>query len=255
MALISRLFMLLTIVAAGAAIAAGFLKIKPEKEKLTADLSASVSKATGLEGDLAKQKKTSEELAKDLDTNKKKLTDVTSEGEKLKNELKNANEKSRDTQQKLDSVSAEASGLKTEIEKYSSKLPPGMTIDQVASKLKEDQDLLTTLEQEKKVLNEQMIKLDAAKKKAEEISNNRREGKVPPGLTGHILAINDDWNFVVIDLGTNNAVVEGATAVVYRDGNLVAKIKISSVEPSIAIGDILPDWKRAPLQEGDLVTF
>ncbi len=247
--------MFLTIVLAGAAIAAGFLKIKPEKDKLTADLQASQTKATGLEGDLSKEKKTNDGLTKDLGDTKKKLGDATTKGEKLENELKNANDKTRDTQASLDKVSAEAAGVKAELEKFSTKLPEGMTIDQVAAKLKEGKDMLTTMESEKKILQEQLLKNDQEIKKLKETKLAQQNGKVPSGTTGHILAVNDDWNFVVIDLGTDKAVVEGATAIVYRDGNLVSKIRISSVEPSIAIGDILPDWKRAPIQEGDTVTF
>lgn len=255
MALISRIFTFLAFVAGAAAIAAAFLKIKPEIQRLETGWTATKGELSTMTSDRDKEKKAKEEVQGNLASTKKKLDETTSEADKLKKELDTANNRVRETQAQVDKVSSEITGLKSEIEKYKSSLPGDMTIEQLLAKLKSNEDTLATLEQEKKVLNEQMIKLDQEKKKAEELVRMKKEGKVPSGLTGHVLAVNDDWNFVVIDLGLNNAVVEGATAIVYRDGNLVAKIRISSVEPSIAIGDIIPEWKRGPLAEGDLVTF
>ena len=97
--------------------------------------------------------------------------------------------------------------------------------------------------------------MEAEAKELREKLERRKEGKMPPGLTGHVLAINSDYNFVVIDVGENQGVVSSAQMIVYRDGVLLGKIKITSVEPSISVGDILPEWKKGEIQEGDTVIF
>ena len=60
---------------------------------------------------------------------------------------------------------------------------------------------------------------------------------------------------MVLDIGSNDGVVENASMIIYRDGKLVGKLKVTSVEPSIAIADILADWQQTPPLEGDTVTF
>jgi hypothetical protein len=111
------------------------------------------------------------------------------------------------------------------------------------------------LDQEKKILSEQLAKLTAEKKKLQDYIQNKKDGVMPAGLTGHILAINRDWNFVVLDIGQQQGVIEKLPMMVHRGGNLIGKVMITSVEPSIAIADVMPDWKKEEFQEGDLVSF
>jgi hypothetical protein len=77
------------------------------------------------------------------------------------------------------------------------------------------------------------------------------------GLRGTILAVNQAYNFVVLNLGTRHGVESNAEMLVLRDGALVGKIRISSVEPGTAIGDIISNSlaRGAQLQPGDSVIY
>jgi FtsZ-interacting cell division protein ZipA len=77
------------------------------------------------------------------------------------------------------------------------------------------------------------------------------------GVRGTVLAYNQAYNFVVLNLGARNGVETNAEMLVLRDGTLIGKIRISSVEPATAIGDILTNSlaRGVQVQPGDTVIY
>jgi multidrug efflux pump subunit AcrA (membrane-fusion protein) len=254
MLLFTRILLVGTILAGLGAIYAG-LQLKAKKAELQTSLEKQVA-----DTNTANQKAAAEEQAKQaalakVQSQTKEIEEVKASAEKVNSDLTSLKSKASETEQKLQAVQQDLAAKQAEIAKYEKALPPGMTIDQVKSKLQELQGQFATLDQEKTILKDQLAKLDAEKRKLDDQLKRRAEGKMPAGLTGHIMAVNHDWNFVILDIGSNDGVVESAPMIVYRDGKLVGKIKITSVEPSIAIADILADWQQVPPQEGDTATF
>ena len=77
------------------------------------------------------------------------------------------------------------------------------------------------------------------------------------GLEGQVLAVNNAYNFVVLSLGDRNGVVMNAQMLIFRGDKMVAKVKVTSVEPSTSIADIVPgsgpgDFRVMP---GDRVVY
>ncbi len=77
----------------------------------------------------------------------------------------------------------------------------------------------------------------------------------PPGLSGQLLVVNPDWNFVVMNVGSEDGLSLNTEMLVHRDDVLVGRVRVSSVRKQYAVADILEDWKQFPLQEGDHVLF
>ena len=77
------------------------------------------------------------------------------------------------------------------------------------------------------------------------------------GVRGTVLAYNQAYNFVVLNLGARNGVETTSEMLVLRDGTLIGKIRISSVEPATAIGDILTNSlaRGVQVQPGDTVIY
>jgi len=82
--------------------------------------------------------------------------------------------------------------------------------------------------------------------------------------------VNGKWDFVVIDLGKNSKITipegkkkkdipvslpEGKVMMVCRDGEYIAKIRITRVDDNTAIADILPDVRNGNVLVGDKVFF
>jgi cell shape-determining protein MreC len=77
------------------------------------------------------------------------------------------------------------------------------------------------------------------------------------GVHGTVLAYNQAYNFVVLNLGARNGVEPNSEMLVLRDGTLIGKIRISSVEPATAIGDIVTNSlaRGVQVQPGDNVIY
>lgn len=254
MSLITRICLVVTIIAGLGAIYAG-VQLKAKKAELQASLEKQTADTNAAQQRASAEEKAKQEALVKIQSQTKEIAEAKEAADKVRNDFNSLKSKSAETEQKLQAVQQDLTAKQAEIDKFTKALPPGMTIDQVKSKLTELQTQFATLDQEKNILKEQLAKIDGDKKKLEDQLTRRSQGKMPPGLTGHIMAVNPDWNFVVIDIGSNDGVVENAPMIVYRDGKLVGKIKITSVEPSIAIADILSEWQQAIPQEGDTATF
>jgi hypothetical protein len=91
------------------------------------------------------------------------------------------------------------------------------------------------------------------------LQTKRREPIVPtkPGLRGSVLAVNQAYNFVVLNLGNRQGLQANTEMVVFRGGARIGKIRISSVEPATAIGDIMANTlaRGVQVQPGDNVTY
>ena len=77
------------------------------------------------------------------------------------------------------------------------------------------------------------------------------------GLEGRILAVNQAWNFVVLNLGDKNGVVGNAEMLIKRGDRLVGKARVTSVEPATSIADIVPSSvpHGESIQPGDTVIY
>ena len=114
----------------------------------------------------------------------------------------------------------------------------------------ESQALVDSLTAKKKEIEDKMASLEQYKK-------TREMGFVRQGTTGRILAVNGGWNFVVLSIGDKQGAVVGATMLVLRGGEPIAKARVSSVEAATSIADILPGSVRrgVTVQPGDTVVF
>jgi hypothetical protein len=96
-------------------------------------------------------------------------------------------------------------------------------------------------------------------RKKRETASVQRQGSSShrAGVHGAVLAYNQAYNFVVLNLGARNGVEANSEMLVLRDGTLIGKIRISSVEPATAIGDILTNSlaRGVQVQPGDSVIY
>jgi hypothetical protein len=77
------------------------------------------------------------------------------------------------------------------------------------------------------------------------------------GKTGRVVAVNPGWNFAVIDVGDRKGATLNAPLIVTRGGQMVGRLKITSVEPATSIADIIPGSvaRGDSVQPGDRIVF
>ncbi|MDQ6859949.1 MAG: hypothetical protein M3032_02160 [Verrucomicrobiota bacterium] len=78
-----------------------------------------------------------------------------------------------------------------------------------------------------------------------------------PGTRGTVLAVNQAYNFVVLNIGNRQGLEANSEMLVMRGGSLIGKIRVSSVEPATAIGDIIGSSlpRGVQVQPGDIVIY
>ena len=120
---------------------------------------------------------------------------------------------------------------------------------------------LTSERDELKVVKDGLTgQLAAARAQTETLQRQvalRASGAAMNGLHGKVLAVDHNWNFVVLNLGNQSGVNNNATMIVQRGGSLVGRVKITSVEPSQSVADIVPNSVPAGIEvrPGDTVVF
>jgi hypothetical protein len=75
------------------------------------------------------------------------------------------------------------------------------------------------------------------------------------GLEGNVQAIDSDWGFVIVNVGEKDGARENGELLVSREGKLIGKLLISSVEDNRSIANVIPGWVQSDIQVGDVVAY
>jgi len=76
---------------------------------------------------------------------------------------------------------------------------------------------------------------------------------LPVGLKGKVLVADPKWEFVVLNIGEKDGVLERGELLVSRNGRLVGRVKIQSVQKDRSIANIMNGWNLSEVLEGDTV--
>jgi hypothetical protein len=93
---------------------------------------------------------------------------------------------------------------------------------------------------------------------ASQIARREAAVPVPPGsMRGTVLAVNQAYNFVVLNLGKRQGLQPNTDLLVYRGSTRIGKLRVSSVEPATGIGDIITNSlaRGVQVQPGDSVVY
>jgi predicted RNase H-like nuclease (RuvC/YqgF family) len=121
------------------------------------------------------------------------------------------------------------------------------------SQLADKDDEIAKLEGEKASLEDDKAMLEAQLEKCSQSLDTSRA--LPPGTQGQIISLNKDWQFGIIDLGSNQAAVMGAELMVHRGDQFLGKVRIAAVRDDVSIVEFLPGTDFDSIKEGDDVLF
>jgi predicted nuclease with TOPRIM domain len=165
-----------------------------------------------------------------------------------------------DLQTKLQGAQTEVSTLQTQVQEAGAKPsdnPGAPSLPELQAQLDEARKQLENAERENAFLSEKIHTAQDHTSQLEEDRRRRAPSVSKAGVRGTVLAVNQAYNFVVLNLGGRHGVEPNAEMLVLRDGTLIAKIRVSSVEPSTAIGDIVTTSlaRGVQVQPGDVVVY
>ena len=76
---------------------------------------------------------------------------------------------------------------------------------------------------------------------------------LPADLRGKVLTYDPKWRFVVLDAGKEQGILPKGELLVSRSGQLVGKVKVSSVEKDRSVASVMAGWELSEILEGDLL--
>ena len=176
-------------------------------------------------------------------------------------DLLKAQTEKNDLQVKLRANETEIAELRKRIQHAESKpaagAPPSpVSTAELQAQLEDAKKQLDAAEREKVLLSDK-LKVTEERSPQLEAVKPHRPVTGNPGIRGTVLAVNQAYNFVVLSLGGRQGVEPNSEMLVLRGGSFIGKIRISSVEPATAIGDIITSSlaRGVQVQPGDVVVY
>ena len=244
--------LILVIVLAIAALGVGQFEVKEKINGLNADLAA----AERAERQARAAQASAENKAKELESEKETL-----EGDLANIENRLADQTRIAQQQRTRAEELESDLRDTTIERNQAqqKLAQwnALGIDIQAAQLMKS-DLVAAREEilaakaERTILLRQIeqFQYDLSKYEGPDIEVVMRDG-----LKGSVVAVDDEWDFVIVSVGEKDGARQSGKLMVSREGRLIGKVQITSLDESQSIANILPGWKRGDIQVGDTVLY
>jgi hypothetical protein len=246
-----RISLILALAAALAVGVVNFVWVKDSINKLTDDRNGQRSQKEQAQTELASTKKTLAKTEADLKQTQQQLADAQTAREKALADLASQTKRANDLSDKLAKTTQERDVAQDNLQAYTSS---GLTAAQVAKlnkTLKDTEDEVAALNDEKKVL---MRTRDRLQSRLDQLIGVSPDILLRADLRGKIVAVDPKWDFVVLDIGDDQGVKENAELLVSRDGKLVAKVIVSRLDKDRCIANVIPGWKLGDVIEGDEVS-
>ena len=242
------------IVAIIAALAAGTLSYLEVSDKIPAlakqrddEKSAKVVAQTDLAKTKTELKKTQGELAQ----TKTELGDTKAERDKAVARAESQSKRADELNDKLTKVSSERDEAQNQLAAYkASDLTPDQVV-KLNKTLKEARVEIEAINGEKVVLQRTITRLTNELNK---YVGPDQFVKLRSDLRGKIVNVDPKWDFVVLNIGEDQGVLQDGELLVSRSGKLVAKVIVRNVQKDRCIANLLPGWKLGDPVEGDEVT-
>ena len=214
---------------------ASYKDMQGELDKLTTAADNQYEELQNTKSDLATRTTERDEARTELATTKKQL-------EQKEEEVLALNQKVAQKEAEID----QAKGTIEQLEQDKTSLQA--QINDLNEKVAQAEDA-------NRDLQDKIVTLDQTVKELEGQLGTGGRPPLPKGLSGKVLVVNKDWNFVILDIGSEKGLAPNAEMLVHREDKLVGKVLISAVSKSLAIAEIENDWQQSPLMEGDFVVY
>jgi myosin heavy subunit len=211
---------------------------------------------------MEKQIKARDAAAATAPSSSSKTNDNDARIAKVQSDLEQAQKEKAELGTKLQENETAMAALQKQLEMGGAK--PGEASPGVANpgelqaQLDEARKQLESAEREKSLLTDKLRSTqERSENLQEEVKRSQSGNARLLGLRGTVLAVNQAYNFVVLNMGGRQGVEANSEMLVLRGGAPIGRIRISSVEPATAIGDIITSSlaRGVQVQPGDIVIY
>jgi myosin heavy subunit len=220
-------------------------QLESDKAQLTEDLGTTRTQLSQAKAQLQKDSALLAQAKSDLD---KANTDLASTKEALTKKTEEADS----LQAKNTEMDQQLQTTKTQLTSAEETINTVKEIFQIKdiSDLAKLREKLTAQAEESKMLGEQLSTMRQEnillKKQVEDLTTT------PAGVRGRVSVVENNWGFIVLDIGDTQRVRRNSEFLVYRDSKLVGKVQITSVSANTSVAQILPGYQGGPPRVGDM---
>jgi hypothetical protein len=242
-----RISLIVAILAGVAVSGLNVIKVKEKLDQLQSGLQDQTMARLKAEAELAGTKRELATTISALNNTKATLQSVTTEKESALVSAASQRNRADQLERDLTISRREGDDSRAELARYRA---AGMEPEQIVrttEQLRKLQKELGIAHAGNKVLREQVKDLTGR------LPHEGWVVKLPAGLDGKVLVSDSRWQFVVLDAGEKQGVLERGELLVNRSGKLVAKVVVTRVESDRCVATVMPGWKFGEIAEGDRV--
>ena len=242
------------IVAILAALGAGTLNVLQVRDHINSLISERDDYHTQLTQTQSTLDTTKKDLAKtksDLADTQQQLADAQTARKKAEDVAAAQQKRADDLSDKLAKATQDRDAAQADLAAYKATGKSPQEILQLVAMIKQDEDAISAMNDEKKVLTRT---IERQKNQLNELIGTNYVVTLPADLKGKVVVVDPKWDFVVLNIGDDQGVLPDGELLVSRDGKLVAKVVVRTVEKDRCIANIIPGWKLGEVFEGDQVT-
>jgi len=245
-----RISLIVAIIAGLAVGALNFTMVKQKVTTLQTDLTTTSNTLVTTEATLRTTKRDLEKTTAQLAQTNMAFVAAAAERDRAVSDLTAATTRANDLSDKLTKATQDLADTKDKLAAYEGSGLSSVQVLSLVKDLKATQDNLAGSFDENKLLSQEIKKLQ--NKLAVFVTPDEKV-QLPAGLQGKILVSDPKWDFVILNVGLDQGVLERGELLVSRNGKLVAKVIVRSVQKDRCIANVLPGWRIGELLEGDQV--
>jgi hypothetical protein len=196
-------------------------------------------------------KKTLAKTKTQLAQTQQELADAQAQRDKAVATASEQTKRANDLSDKLTQASQDRDDARNQLAAYTT---TGLTPEQVAKltrTLKDSQNAIEALNIEEGKLLHTISRLT---NELATLVNPDVDIKLRADLRGKIVVVDPKWQFVVLNVGEDQGIIKDGELLVSREGKLVAKVIVRSVEKDRCIANLMPGWTFGEVLEGDQVS-
>lgn len=214
------------------------------------------------EASLARNKGALADVQEKLNNTEAELADFQGKNKTLQVEVDEQLATNKELLAKSEAKKAEAESKAAEVTEKDDIIKSVGNADEIVAKLKRTQEQLAELDASIGEGTARRAALEAEKGSTQVVIdsvkaqiNLRVSGKSDPALRTHVRSVYRGLGFVTIAGGDNKGIVKESTLDVIRDGEVVGKLQVTTVESTTSAADIVPDSLIAggSIVAGDIV--
>jgi len=243
-----RISLIVAVVAGLAVAVINFVQVKEVITTTRNDLNTTSNTLVTTQADLRKTKATLKGTEAELASTKETLRTTEENLTAARAEADSSRKRANQLSTQLKQVTQERDVAQGDLAAWDAL---GIPVDGVKRKLvelKDAQEQILAQKDEITILTRSLVR---ATNQLALLVDQEFKVKLPEGLKGTVVVSDPKWDFVVLDIGEDQNVLEKGELLINRDGKLVAKVRIFRVEKNRSIANVVSGWKLGEIVEGD----